>query len=267
MDILYFGGSINEKVYEIGKFLLILGILQVLLIPIMWMILSLAALKYGAYTHISMSMMFPSVFTSFGITFFLSILGIIKMRELTNVINEDVYYSGITIALIGAALSALFGLILQLMVLVLINNISSVFLGGTLLLIILASGLGLLIYFIGRLLMALGLWHFGDFNKSDIIQLGCLIFVFLDWLGFIFIGYGFYDLAVKTREAMRNTAILTVIKDRLIREGPVFKTINLRKIAREYNIATYALVSLVNSWIAANEIKGFVSGYNYIHQE
>jgi len=252
--------EINETIYNIGIWLLITGILQIMIIPLFWSLFPLFFYNKDTYSiHSAFGVMEATIFLNVTLIPLISLIAITKIRELRNISDEDLFNTGAMIVILGVMISIVWNLITIILTAIYLKNIfmhifySLVFLGFS-----------YIIIFIGKILLAVAFWRFGEMNKSDIIQVGALIYVFVDFIGFIILGLTLYSTATKSREAITNTVLLTMIKDKLSKEMPRGTSIDLRDLAKGYGIAPYALIHLVKRWVMSGELEGTVSGYNYI---
>lgn len=208
----------------------------------------------------------------------LIVIAALKIRSLVDVSEEEMFNIGSILLILWSLISIIIWSIIyaivvqswlpsytiELVLTISIEVMQYYFYTVSIFSLLLLSGVLWIIGFVVRIILAIAFWRFGEYNKSDLMQVGALIFVFIDSIGFIILGFALYLLASETERALENNALLVAIKDYLAKSVPEGATIDIREVAKRYGIAPYALASLIREWIASDELKGLLSSNLYI---
>jgi len=260
--------DINDKIKDLGLYYLIVGLITIVVLPFQMFF----GLIIGAMGFISVILLIASLISGV-----LIIIAALKTKILVEVTDEELFNIGAilwifivifriisnmivaTIFLTASTLILIYPISLSLDINVHASHGMMAALG-----FLLIGGIANIFGFIVRIILAIAFWRFGENNKSDFIQVAALIFIFLESVGLILIGFALYSLATKTEKALLNSSLLTAIKDYLNRSVPEGGTVDIRDLAKKYDIAPYALSFLIREWIASDELKGLLSGNIYI---
>ncbi len=266
--------KINEKIRDLGIFYIIAGAVSLVLLPFKFLTIPIILTKVNLLVS---ALIFLIDLTASA----LIIIAAIKTRVLIDVTDEELFNIGAILWIILIVFSTISDLIMMINTIRFLSTLTLTTYGvletqfHTQQTMMNFSFLGIIIFgiivgifgFIVRLILAIAFWRFGENNKSDFIQVSALIFIFIESIGLILLGFAFYFLASKTERTLRNQSLLNAIKDHLSRNVPEGETVDIRDLAKKYDIAPYALSYLIREWIAADELKGFLSGNIYIQHK
>jgi hypothetical protein len=269
----------SEIVADVGYWFILAGILMIFAIPMS----SLSIV--GMYMLFGMGFGVLSIIYLIGfIGFILNIVAVLKARAMSEITNDGFFSSGPILIVIGNIISV--SLIIIIMLMFLIQFMSwgmpqgYIFNGGNLglqqyplnvdMMVMPLVYMGFLVLIvgsmtlIGKILLAIAFWRFSDLNKDDLIKIGCLIYIFIDFLGLLLIGFALRSMGNRGKEVAGNESLLSLIKEKLSKEIPEGTPVDLRDMAKQYNVPPYFLIYLVNHWLISKEVEGVLTQYTFI---
>ncbi|MHA1590024.1 MAG: hypothetical protein ACTSVA_05415 [Candidatus Njordarchaeales archaeon] len=262
-SIFFMPGEYNDIVWDVGTWYIASGILLLLSSPFS----PIPMIGRGGISTISIlgTMLLGLVLEL--VAWLFEMVALIKTRKLERVSGEGFFSTGPLLTIIGIVLFMMVT-VLTLLSYLSVSSTVSEGAGGVIYLAIgliifgfLGSGI---LALIGHILITIAFWRFGDLNKSDLIQIGSLVYLFIPIIGYLLIGFALRGMARKGREFLLNATAVDAIKTRLREEFPEGASIDLRDFARQYDIPPYLLLAMVNHWIITGELEGILMKYTYI---
>jgi len=251
--------DLNERIYSIGTWLLVSGIINIIS-PFF-----LASIAFRNSYLIILALLIPMI--AMAAFLFIAIRVLWKHKD---IFRDPVFTNGVLIALIGSSIIIAWSAVLFLMLL--INVVLHPELLWTeisiSLIALLPIGIGALITLLGFIFLGIFMWRFGDINNSGIIQIGSIIQAFLWGIGMVLTGVGLRILSENGRRALAYEKFLDTVKERIATSKPTYEIgVNLKIIANQFNIPTYLLITIANQWIERGELKGKIIRYYFIPEE
>jgi len=218
------------------------------------------------------------------IAFLVYIIALMKTRQLKDITDDDMFSLGPMLSIVGLVFVVVFILIFVVIIAIalftmpitisknfpvfhLAQETMYIYVGISLLFVMIPIGLGATLLIIGLILLAIGFWRFGEANNSTIIQVGAILMIILGNIGTLILGIALRDLAFKGRSSLANEALLNMVKDYLDKQAPRGFGIDVRQVGAQYGIPGYLMLQLVRHWVTVGELQGVLNNYYYISQK
>ncbi|MHA1616491.1 MAG: DUF973 family protein [Candidatus Njordarchaeales archaeon] len=263
-SMLFLPGEHNDIVYDVGTWYLIVGILALIAAPFSFISMfpmTAAPIRTETISYVIGTLVMGALIGV--IASIVEIIALLKTRRLQEVSGEELFSTGPILILIGIVLNVI-GTIIIFFAIFTSAAIGPEALFSTVVSMAFFSIIAGLLAFIGRILLAIAFWRFGDLNRSDLIQVGALIWIFLAFIGYLLLGYAMRSMANNGRSFLVNETLIETIKKRLKEEFPDGASIDVRDLAKQYNVPPYLLLAMVNHWIVTGELEGTLMKYTYI---
>ena len=264
---------INETIGDISRWLLVAGVINLINMPLSGL------LFFYMMPMMATTSFYPRflIFIGLGIIgLFFELIAVIKLRGLRDITDEELFSIGTIFVIIGVIISITGFIILFLVMLpvliVFTPSLHAYVLGNSAVyrfefafIFLVIMGIPGIIALIGRIILAVAFWRFGEMNHSDFMIVAGIIYIFLSAIGMILLGTILYGFRNRGRRFLSNESLLNIIKDRLARSPPN-TSVDLKALAKQYNVPVFLLVSVVRYWIIMGEVEGIVSDSLFIAQ-